>query len=32
MDGVSKWHGTAPKDEEAKKALEEIDAFYQGGE
>lgn len=32
MDGVSKWHGTAPKDEEAQKALEEIEAFYQGGE
>ncbi len=32
MDGVSKWHGTAPKDEEAQKALDEIEAFYQSGE
>lgn len=32
MDGVSKWHGTPPNDEEAEKALQEIEAYYQGGD
>jgi transketolase len=31
MDGVSKWHGTPPNDEEAEQALKEIEAYYQGG-
>ena len=28
MDGVSKWHGTAPNDEEAKSAIKEIEEYY----
>lgn len=28
MDGVSKWHGTAPSDEDAKKSIEEIEKYY----
>ncbi len=28
MDGVSKWHGTAPNDEDVKIAIKEIEEYY----